>query len=157
LGVTDAFNVAELDVSNVGAVVVTDGAAGGVVNDCTSPVAVPNWLVARAQKKIVVAGGSAATVVEYATALLPAPSVAPPVEGARAPNVSLHVPGFVVEKRKNPVVAPPLGVAVPFNVAVDADTAVAAVVVADGSVGVLKVDTAPTPRPSAFSAMAQKK
>ena len=48
-GFTDAFRDAELEVKNVGADVVTVGAAGGVVNVCSGPTDVPNWFVANAQ------------------------------------------------------------------------------------------------------------
>ena len=37
------------------------------------------------------------TASEYDTALVPLPSALPPVVGARVPNVSLQLPGFVVE------------------------------------------------------------
>lgn len=49
---------------------------------------------------------------------MPEPKEAPPLAGTLLPNVSLHVPGSVVEYLNHPVVDPPFGFAKPFKVAV---------------------------------------
>ena len=49
--------------------------------------------------------------------VVPDPSPVPLVAGTRVPNVSLHVPGLVVEIRNKPVVASPFGLPVPLSAA----------------------------------------
>jgi hypothetical protein len=94
---------------------------------------------------------------ENATELLPEPSAEPPAMGARVPKLSLQVPGLAVEKRNQPVVASPPGIADPFSWPVVPVSTVALLVVTAGSAaGVVKERTAPKPNPKAFEAMAQK-
>lgn len=71
--------------------------------------------------------------------------------------MSLQVVGFVVEKRKDPVVAAPKGVPAPLSVALADVTRVAAEVVTAGAASVVKDNTAPNEVPMEFWAMAQKK
>ena len=64
---------------------------------------------------------------------VPAPSDVPAVAGTRVPNVSLHVPGFTVLMRYQPVVISPFGLPEPLSNA-DVDvTLVAAEVAAVGA------------------------
>jgi hypothetical protein len=79
-----------------------------------------------------------------------------PVVGALDPNMSLHVPGFVNAYRNHPDVDARFGTPVPFSVAVLIVMFVAAVVVAVGGAGIVKVCTEPHAVPSGFDAMAQK-
>src|SRR5690349_16163008 len=91
----------------------------------------------------------------YATPAVPAPSVVPPLAGARVPNVSLHVPGFVLAYRNQPVAASPRGFALPLSVAPVLVTEDAAAVVTAGAASVVKVSSAPNVVPSELLAMAQ--
>lgn len=67
------------------------------------------------------------------------------------------MPGSVVEYRKCPNAASPLGLADPFIVAELEVTTVAAEVTAVGAVGVVNESTDPNDVPSALDAIAQKK
>ena len=96
---------------------------------------------------------------EYGIEELPDPSEEPPLEGALVPNESLGVPGLVVEYRNHPVVASPLGLALPLSVAVVPTNIVAALVITvggGGGAGVVKVNMDPNDTPPAFCANAQK-
>jgi hypothetical protein len=86
---------------------------------------------------------------------VPEPRALPPVAGARVPNVSLQVPGFVVPYRNHPVVASWFGLAEPFSVAPVLDTEVAAAVTTVGAADVVNDITAPKLVPTEFEAMAQ--
>jgi hypothetical protein len=77
------------------------------------------------------------------------------VVGARVPNVSLQVPGFVVPYRNHPVVVSWFGFADPFSVAPVLDTEVAAAVTTVGVADVVNESTEPKPVPTEFEAMAQ--
>jgi len=72
---------------------------------------------------------------EYGASELPEPRLLPPADGARVPNVSLHVPGFVLEYRNHAVDDEPPGFADPFKVAPVLVTDDAAFVVATGTAG----------------------
>jgi hypothetical protein len=87
---------------------------------------------------------------------VPAPSAVPPLDGARVPNVSLHVPGLVVLYRNHPRDEAMFGFADPFSVAPVPEMPVAASVVTEGDAGVVNESTAPKLVPSALLAMAQK-
>jgi hypothetical protein len=92
------------------------------------------------------------------TGFIPAPKSVPPVLGARVPNVSSQVPGFVVEYRNQPVDETPLGFAVPLSVAPVAVIDVAAFDNRDGAApGVVNCNTDPKEIPPEFWLTAQKK
>jgi hypothetical protein len=87
---------------------------------------------------------------------VPEPRDEPPLAGARVPNVSLQAPGLVVLYRNHPVVASPLGLALPFSVAEVEVTAVTVVVATVGApAGVVNGTTEPNEVPPALDAMAQ--
>jgi hypothetical protein len=79
----------------------------------------------------------------------------PPVVGAREPNVSLHVPGSVSEKRKYPVAVDPFAFTVPLSVAETFVIPLAATVVTVGACGVVNDSTDPNDVPALFDAIAQ--
>ena len=95
------------------------------------------------------------TFCEYDATELPEPSDEPPDTGAREPNVSLQLPGFVVAYRKYPVVAARFGLPEPFSVAVVEVTLVAATVVAVAGAAVVNDSTDPSAVPSVLCTMAQ--
>ena len=70
-------------------------------------------------------------------------SAEPPLTGALVPNESSGVPGLVAENRKYPVEAAPLGMAVPLRYALVAEIDEAAFVVTAGTLGDVKLITAP--------------
>ena len=78
-------------------------------------------------------GVSPIVVIWYDWLVVPDPRPVPLVAGTRVPNVSLHVTGFVVEIRNNPVVASPFGLPEPFRAADVLVTAEAADVEAVGA------------------------
>jgi hypothetical protein len=96
LGEAEPFSVAEVAPTALAAAVVTVGSAAGVVNLSTAPTLVPTEFATMAQKKYVAPGVRPVMTCEKGVALVPLPSAGPLNEGARVPNVSLHVPGLVV-------------------------------------------------------------
>ena len=80
----------------------------------------------------------------------------PPDVGARVPKTSLHVPGFVVLYRNQPVEDDPFGIADPLTVAPVPEMAVAGVVVTAGAAVVVNESTVPNDAPATFCAIAQK-
>lgn len=94
---------------------------------------------------------------EYETDVFPEPNKEPPEAGTRVPKESLQVPGFEVLYLKYPVVAPLLGLALPFNLAEDEVVLETEVVVATGgSAGAVGVPIASLefdPSPTAFTAV----
>ena len=81
-GFTVPFSCAEVSASALTAVVVTVGAAG-VVKLPTAPTPVPRPLLAIAHTKYVVSGVRPEIVWLYATAVRPAPRLAPPINPRR--------------------------------------------------------------------------
>ena len=155
LGVIDEFSCAVVEVTGDAACVSTVGSAT-VVKLTIAPSVVPCPFCAMAHQKYVVLGVSPDSTCVKVWAALPAPMFVPPVLGVRVPKVSLHVPGFTVEKRNQAVVASPRAVAEPLSVApvsvmklVDAD------VTNGASAGVVKDATVPKLVPTAFEAIAQ--
>ena len=143
------MSVAVFDVTRVAAEVVAVGAAC-VVKFNSEPNEVPSALDAIAQKKYIVPGDKPVIACEYACVEVPDPSADPPLDGARIPNVSLHVPGLVALYRNHPVVVAPFGLPEPFSVAVVSVIGVAAEVVAVGGSGVVNVLIAPRAVPTEF-------
>jgi hypothetical protein len=78
----------------------------------------------------------------------------PLAAGAREPNESLQVPGFVVEYRNQPIAIARFGIPEPFSCAAVLEMLVAATVVVVGGVGVVNVTTLPNVVPTEFIANA---
>ena len=95
-------------------------------------------------------------MIEYGTFDFPVPRSVPPEAGMRVPNVSLPTPGLAAAIRNHPVVVAPMGLAVPFSVAMVPVSDDGAFVVVDGCAGgVVKVINSPKLVPTLFFAMAQ--
>jgi hypothetical protein len=86
---------------------------------------------------------------------VPEPSPIEPTAGAGVPKLLLHVPGFVVSYRNQPVALAPMGFPEPFNVAVVDVMLLAAKVVAVGGPEVVKDCTPPKAVPSLLFTIAQ--
>jgi hypothetical protein len=83
------------------------------------------------------------------------PRYVPLLSGAREPNLSSHVPGFVVLYRNQPVAEARLGLPEPLRFAEVLVRLFAAAVKAVGADGVMNVCTAPSAVPIELVASAQ--